>query len=125
VRKLARLFFVDTEQLFTVMKNLFTEIDFGVGQPHKTDNILDLDRGVEDQKENLLQDILQVAYPDGYILDVGWYPKCQKVTTDSFFAVYVIKDSCWDAPIFLNRSKDIPTLKIHIENAVKFIFDLL
>jgi hypothetical protein len=49
------------------------------------------------QTENLTEDLLQVAYENCVILDVGWYPE---LSPDGQFGVKVVLDYDWQEPWF-------------------------
>jgi hypothetical protein len=59
---------------------------------------------IEHQLQNLKEDMLQVEYPSGFLLDVGWYPSFD---TEGCFQVKIIKDFDWDFPILSLTSKSI------------------
>lgn len=60
---------------------MFEDIDFKSGEIRfSSENIND-------------EDILQVEYPDNYILDLGWYGK------SGGFALYIIRDFEWSVPV--------------------------
>lgn len=44
-------------------------------------------------EEELQEDMLQVIYPNNYILDMGWYEGAKS------FIIYIIKDCDWDTPV--------------------------
>ncbi|WP_052351874.1 hypothetical protein [Deinococcus pimensis] len=53
------------------------------------------------------EDLLQVEYQGGFILDVGWYG-------DEQFHIYIIRDADWSSPVFhqtvTNRTASLPLL---------------
>lgn len=57
--------------------------------------VIDPSIPLADQTKNLTEDLLQVAYPNGVILDVGWYPE---LCPDGQFWVSVILDDDWTKP---------------------------
>ena len=68
--------------------------------------------------KHLSEDMLQIEYPGGYILDLGWYG------SSNGYIIYIIKDKNWETPV-----KKIHTgfysLKEVLKNAVDFITSLL
>lgn len=62
---------------------------------------------IEDQVHNLKEDMLQVEYPDGFLLDVGWFPSFD---AKGHFQIKVIKDYDWDSPILTLTTQSIDTL---------------
>ena len=61
------------------MNKDWTKIDFSPG----------IITWIENNKQ---EDMLQVLYPDNYILDMGWYEK--------IFRIYIIHDNDWVNPVF-------------------------
>ncbi|WP_338476889.1 hypothetical protein [Pseudomonas khavaziana] len=63
--------------------------------------------GIEHQAHNLKEDMLQVEYPDGFLIDVGWYPSFD---AKGHFQIKVIKDYEWDSPTLKLTAQSISTL---------------
>jgi hypothetical protein len=61
----------------------------------------------EHQLQNLKEDMLQVEYPSGFLLDVGWYPSFD---IEGCFQVKIIKDFDWDSPTLSLTSKSIESI---------------
>lgn len=76
------------------------------------------DRPLFEQLDVLKEDMLQVEFPGGYILDVGWRPS---FNLDGSFCIYIIKDFDWGTPVYNCNAKDISSLKLEIKNAMKII----
>lgn len=74
-------------------------------------NNLHLDKQIDSLKE----DMLQVEFPNGYILDVGWRPSFDISGT---FYIYLIKDFDWENPIYNSSTRDIYSLEAEIMNAL-------
>ncbi|MEZ4864223.1 MAG: hypothetical protein R3C14_23120 [Caldilineaceae bacterium] len=64
------------------------------------------------QIDNLTEDLLQVAYPDDVLLDVGWYPAHNR---KGQFQVRVIRDFQWDEPIFYAEVASLDVLRAVLE----------
>lgn len=66
------------------------------------------------------EDILQVAFPNNYILDLGWYGK-------NGFILYIIRDMDWSVPLveyhFLNEELAEGVLHLAIERIEKEIIN--
>ncbi|WP_141064934.1 hypothetical protein [Pseudomonas lactucae] len=62
---------------------------------------------IEDQVHNLKEDMLQVEYPDGFLLDVGWFPSFD---AKGHFQIKIIKDHDWDSPTLTLTARSIDTL---------------
>ncbi|WLI31106.1 hypothetical protein PSH61_08340 [Pseudomonas rhodesiae] len=61
----------------------------------------------EHQLQNLKEDMLQIEYPNGFLLDVGWYPSFD---IEGCFQVKIIKDFDWDSPTLSLTSKSIESI---------------
>lgn len=73
---------------------------------------------LNDQLDNLKEDMLQVEFPDGYILDVGWKPSFD---INGKFHVYLIKDFDWGDPVYFGIANDISSLLGGINKAIRKI----
>lgn len=62
------------------------------------------DLGIEQQAHNLKEDMLQVEYPDGFIIDVGGYPSFD---AKGHFQIKVVKDHEWDYPTLTLTAQSI------------------
>ncbi|MEY8711535.1 hypothetical protein A9B99_04250 [Mangrovibacter phragmitis] len=56
---------------------------------------IDFSQGIESQVMVLDEDLLQLSFKSGVIVDVGWYPAFE---TNGEFIINRIANSCWDAP---------------------------
>lgn len=65
------------------------------------------DSGIEHQAHNLKEDMLQVEYSGGFLIDVGWYPSFD---AKGHFQVKVIKDYEWDSPTLTLTARSIDAL---------------
>lgn len=79
---------------------------------------INFDIPLEDEIDNLTEDLLQIEYDGGYILDVGWYPEFD---IEGKLIVRVIKNCEWDKPLFVKCCKSKAELKSIIKNAVELI----
>ena len=68
--------------------------------------------------DDLKEDMLQVEFPKGYILDVGWRPSFE--INGEFYAV-LIKDHNWEKPIYSESARDLKELKGKINKALRII----
>ena len=73
-----------------------------------------------DQIDALTEDLLQVEYDNGYILDVGWYPEFD---SSGCFNVCVVTNCEWDKPIFSMRCGNESELENTINAAVQIILE--
>ncbi|GKX62765.1 hypothetical protein SOASR032_13340 [Pragia fontium] len=56
---------------------------------------LDLDLPLSSLIDSLDEDLLQIEFSNGNIVDVGWYPAFDE---QGEFVIYIIKDNNWDTP---------------------------
>lgn len=52
--------------------------------------------------ESLKEDMLQVSYESGYLLDVGWYPSFDP---SGCFQIRVIKEYDWENPVHISSAQ--------------------
>ena len=89
------------------LRTIASEIDFSPGQIAYSEAI-----------PELKEDLMQVAYPDGQILDVGWYPESNPVGK---FKVLVISNGEWDTPSLDLSTQDEKQLRGLLTRAARFI----
>lgn len=92
-------------------------IDFSKKEGNITFNDFSLNKDIslDIQRTSLKEDMLQVAFPNGYILDVGWRPSFD---VNGEFYIYLIKDFNWEEPIYSSNAKNIHFLEIEINQAL-------
>lgn len=56
---------------------------------------------------SLKEDLLQVEYPNGCLVDVGWYPEFD---IKGYFKIMIIKDFDWDNPRKSVQCKNLSSL---------------
>lgn len=79
---------------------------------------IDEKQPLENFLEDLKEDMLQVEFPGGFLLDIGWRPSFN--IQGSFF-VFLIKDYNWGAPIFSDSASNIEVLKLKVSEAVRLV----
>lgn len=72
------------------------------------------DVAVVKQVDLLKEDMLQVEFAGGYLLDVGWYPEFD---TAGGFRINVIKNHDWDRPIMALTAHETAELVEKLEVA--------
>jgi len=70
------------------------------------------------QSENLKEDLAQIRYQDGALLDIGWYPSFDP---SGEFVVSAVSKENWQSPIFHATAKDICELRQQVSNAIAAI----
>lgn len=64
----------------------------------KYDNFnIDFTMPLNEQEDDLLEDLLQIEFPNNYLLDVGWYPEND---IEGQFVLTLIKNFDWQNPIY-------------------------
>ena len=93
-------------------------IDFKSGKITYNEFNIDFNKPLKMQSELLKEDLLQVEYDTGYIIDLGWYPEFDE---NGCFVVYVIQNFEWNMPVFEKRASGKCGLKQFLEEAVGLI----
>lgn len=93
-----------------ILNNPFEEIDFRSGLVTHIENDL--------SRENLREDLLQVVFPENYLLDVGWYGSVNG------FIVQIIRDGDWGNPV-AKTQQDVLNLQEAVMSAVERIEGLI
>ncbi|MDF7680262.1 hypothetical protein PT300_06480 [Enterobacteriaceae bacterium ESL0689] len=63
---------------------------------------LDFTKSIYEQVNKLDEDLFQLSFTNGNIVDIGWYPGFEE---SGEFIVQVISDENWDEPTFRTSSK--------------------
>lgn len=79
---------------------------------------IDFDIPLTKQPDALLEDLVQIEYANGYLLDLGWYPEFD---AKGSFIVQLIQDYNWENPVYMRQSKDGRQLKEIIMQAINMI----
>ncbi|EFU2869856.1 Uncharacterised protein [Salmonella enterica subsp. enterica serovar Sanjuan] len=92
-------------------------IDFSTKKGEIVFNELSLEKNIplDKQQDFLKEDMLQVEFPCGYILDVGWRPSFD---INGRFYIYLIKDFDWEEPVYSGNAGDIDSLLFEINQAI-------
>lgn len=77
---------------------------------------IDESRPPVDQTEHLKEDLAQIEYPAGIILDVGWYPE---FAATGNFVVCVVQQGEWDRPLFQQHAFTTEDLKAGIVEGIR------
>lgn len=93
-------------------------IDFKAGKITYNEFNIDFSKPFKTQLDCLAEDLLQVEYDDGYIIDLGWYPELDE---NGCFVVYVIRNFEWLMPLFEKRAYTKNELKQILEEAIGLI----
>lgn len=96
------------------MKN----IDFKSGEIVYDEFNIDFSKPLEEQLDCLLEDLIQVKYEKGYLLDLGWYPEYE---TKGEFCVQIIKNQNWDKPIYKKTCEEKEELNAELIKAIGIV----
>ena len=70
---------------------------------------------LENQLNELKEDMLQVEFPDGYLLDIGWRPSFE---IDGQFKLFLFNDYDWEQPVYSDSASNLFELKDKIQIAI-------
>ncbi len=76
---------------------------------------IDAERPLDVQCDHLKEDLAQISYRGGIVLDIGWSPSFDP---KGRFTITVVKDSDWECPVFRANGRDLPSLKQQISRAI-------
>ena len=93
-------------------------IDLKSGKIKYNEFYIHFDIPFSEQLDSLLEDLVQIEYEDGYLIDLGWYPEFDAAGR---FIVQLIKDYNWEKPIYIQKSRDVKQLKEILVNAINMI----
>jgi len=71
---------------------------------------------LDSQLDVLTEDLAQIEFGNGSLVDVGWYPECSR---DGSFIVVAVRASDWDSPIFKATCTSMAELRTSIQAAVQ------
>ena len=95
-----------------------TDIDWKGGIVSYDECRIDPSIPLEEQTQELREDLLQADYPQGYTLDLGWYPENDP---SGRFKIQVIRGSDWQAPRLVLAFRDMSRLELSLQKAAAFI----
>ncbi|CDG22859.1 conserved protein of unknown function [Xenorhabdus poinarii G6] len=71
---------------------------------------------LKNQLDELKEDMLQVEFPNGYLLDIGWKPSFE---IDGKFKLVLIKEFNWENPVYLDSASNLFELEEKIQLAMQ------
>ncbi len=92
-------------------------IDFKKGTIIYLDFTIDASLAVEQQRWSHKEDLMQISFDNGYLIDLGWHPE---FNPKGSFKVAIIKDYAWDLPVWKHTCKDVKTLPQVLQEAINF-----
>lgn len=72
----------------------------------------------EDQLYELTEDLLQIEYKNGLVLDIGWYPE---MDPNGCLKVYLIKDADWYSPLICLAARSEQEMEEALKEAVRIV----
>lgn len=97
---------------------MLDEIDFSPGKIIYLEFNFDKNKTVSEQIFEFKEDICQIEYDNGYLIDIGYYPE---FSIDGNFKVYLIKDLDWENPIIEKAAASIDDLIIEVSEIVSYV----
>lgn len=83
---------------------MFEKIDFSPGKITYKDFYINKNLTLQENSESwIMEDLLQVTYPNNFLLDVGWH--------FNLFVVCIIKDNNWVNYVFKKKCKTLNELE--------------
>lgn len=95
-----------------------TMIDFKSGRITYNEFHFDFNLPFSEQEDSLMEDLLQVEYENGYLIDLGWYPEYDE---NGKFILQLIKNDNWKKPIYKKQSRDWEQIKKSLLKAINII----
>lgn len=93
-------------------------INFKTGKIIYNEFHIDFSKPFSEQLDNLTEDLLQVKYTEGFLLDIGWYPEYEP---NGQFIIQLIKGDTWDTPRYRKCCVKEIELRKYIERAIKLV----
>ncbi|MTG98160.1 MULTISPECIES: hypothetical protein [Myroides] len=78
---------------------------------------LDFTLSTKDVIDELKEDLLQAAFDNQIILDIGWYPEFD---INGHFSVQVIANYNWEAPLYKENCKSFTCLETAVISALRY-----
>ncbi len=97
---------------------MLEKIDFKSRKITYNEFNIDFSKPLARQVDYLKEDLLQVVYDKGYIIDLGWYPEFDE---NGCVVVNVIRNLEWNMPIFDKRTRTECELRQFLQEAVDFL----
>jgi hypothetical protein len=101
---------------------MFEEIEFGSGRVVLDDCEISIDKPLKEQLDFLKEDLFQIEYSEGYIIDVGWYPSFE---AEGNFRIVVVSEYNWEKPLYMKKCKELETLTLYMKECVTIVKDLI
>jgi hypothetical protein len=71
---------------------------------------------LDPERDGLREDLIQVTFDRGSIVDVGWYPE---FSLDGSLVIQVIQDRDWESPIHKATAKTLNELRQAFERCLE------
>ena len=76
---------------------------------------VDLDIPLVNQLSELKEDLAQISFPSGLLIDIGWYPEFSE---DGGFLVTVVRAEDWEEPLMKETCSSAPSLLCALSKAI-------
>jgi hypothetical protein len=94
---------------------MLKKIDLKGGKLKFNDFQINQNLSFKEQKWEYKEDLLQIYFDNGHLIDVGWCPEFEE--TGNFYIV-VIKNYEWHKPIFERKCKNLNLLAKYLQQAI-------
>ncbi len=78
---------------------------------------IDPNKSLAEQARHLKEDLGQIEFADGTIIDMGWYPE---FNVEGAFTVQLVRGSNWEAPLMQKRCRKIEDLIAAANEMIEF-----
>lgn len=98
---------------------MIEKVDFGqnIKEIHINFNLVK-EISLDKQTDKLKEDLIQIIYKNGYLLDVGWYPEFD---INGSFKTVIINNYDWDRPILSKTCDNLNSLHKQIIECIEII----
>lgn len=93
-------------------------VNFKSGEIIYNEFHIDFSKPFSEQLDSLVEDLMQVKYADGYLLDVGWYPEYD---ADGKIVIQLIKAENWSNPKYKYSCRSLDELKKSLETVINHV----
>lgn len=72
----------------------------------------------EDQLYELTENLLQIEYKSGLVLDIGWYPE---MDPNGCLKAYLIKNADWSSPLICLTARSEQDMEEALKEAIRIV----
>ena len=79
---------------------------------------IDFSNPFEEQLYELTEDLLQIEYKNGLVLDIGWYPE---MDPNGCLKVHLIKDADWYSPLICLAARSEREMEEALKEVIRIV----